>query len=413
MKKSLLILILIISQLLIACSLETPPVEKVDLQLILDQKLSELQNTEGFDHRENIFNYQLDTNATGEIIFSVRTTDERFSRKAIELAKQIGFERSELLNLPIDQRLISTPYGVISQSVANMRVGQSRTKGMATQTLMGMQLELLEVDEEGFWHKARNAQGYIGWIPKPSFEYLSQGQADSLRSLPKVMVTAATTFAYDVDNNRRVVTDLVYGNVLTLIKNGNNYTEVMIPDGRRAIVNSSEVTSLKEWQQQAKFDTRHLVDFAYGFNGQPYLWGGNSLKGVDCSGFSSAVYYSMGMFLPRDASQQIKQGTEIAYSLTNKDIKGTSYPSISTENLEVGDLLFFGDQAKGKVTHVAIWIGNDEFIHSSGRVHVTSIDPSQPHYKAHLIETLLGVRRIAGSENLDKTTDLTATSIWF
>jgi len=378
----------------------------------LDQKLSELKKAEGFDSRENVFDYRLDTNASKEVTFTIHTTDESLSKKAAALAKEEGILKSEILTLPIDSQLLATPYGVVSQSVANMRVGQGRSTGMATQTLMGMQVELLEVDDEGFWHLARSAQGYIAWLPKPSFEYLTKAQADSLRALPKVMVTATTTFAYEVDNRDRVVTDLVNGNVLTLVKPGPSFTEVMIPGCRSALVKSSEVISLNKWQQAAKFDPEHLVDFAYNFNGQPYLWGGNSLKGVDCSGFSGAVYYSMGLFLPRDASQQVKQGDEVPYSVEEVEVDGTTYLTMTTDNLEVGDLLFFGNKS-GRVTHVGIWIGNDEFIHSSGRVHVTSVDPTQERYEDNYMNRLVGVRRINGSDNLDKTIDLTATNVWY
>jgi SH3-like domain-containing protein len=412
MKTKILIVVIAISSIFTACT--RPDTSSASSQLdTLNAKLDELKKSEGFDKREEIFDYQLDTNATNEVVFSVRTTDESFSQKAVAIAKSMGIEQSNITQLPDDPQLLDTPFGVVSQSVANMRVGQSRTKGMATQTLMGMQLELLEVDEEGFWHRVRNAQGYIAWIPKPSFEYLSRQQADSLRSLPKVMVTAHTTFAYQVDNSQRVVTDLVYGNVLTLVKKGQEWTEIMIPGGRRALVASSEIMPLEMWQQKVHFDPQHLVDFAYTFNGQPYLWGGNSLKGVDCSGFSGAVYYSMGQFLPRDASQQIKQGDEVNYTIETVSIDGETFSKMVTDELEVGDLLFFGNKEKGSVTHVGIWIGNDEYIHSSGRVHVSSVDPARENYKGYLVETLVGVRRIYKSENLEKTIDLTATHIWY
>lgn len=403
---------LAVLSLLLACSPEgsrpgTAPLAN------LEEKLSALKKAEGFDGREEILDYRLDTIAGDEVVFTIHTTDEALSKKAVELAKAEGFPKSEILTLPIDAQLLATPYGVVSQSVANMRVGQGRSTGMATQTLMGQQMELLEVDDEGFWHRVRTAQGYIAWIPKPSFEYLTQDQADSLRALPKVMVTATTTFAYEVDNTNRVVTDLVNGNVLTLVTAGSTYTEVMIPGGRSALVKSSEVTPLEQWQQQTQFDPKHLVDFAYNFNGQPYLWGGNSLKGVDCSGFTGAVYYSMGIFLPRDASQQVKQGDDVAYDVEEVEIDGKSYSKMIADNLEVGDLLFFGNKERGRVTHVGIWIGNDEFIHSSGRVHVTSVDPAQERYEVNYVERLMGVKRINGSSNLDKTQDLTTTNIWF
>ncbi|MCK5824806.1 MAG: C40 family peptidase [Ichthyobacteriaceae bacterium] len=393
----------------VACTNQTKTV--VNTNDALKSSIDSLKKAVKFDKRENIFDYKIDTNSAKELVFSVKTTDANFTAQAVELAKKQGFSKSEVITLPVDSQLVATPYAVVTQSVANMRVGKSRAKGMATQTLMGMQMELLEKD--GQWHKVKNAQGYIAWIPKPSFQYLTKAEADSLKALPKVMVTANTTFAYNVENNKQVVTDLVYGNVLTLEKKGKKYTTVTIPGGRKAVVKTSELTPLKEWQANAKFNKQHVIDYGYNFNGQPYLWGGNSFKGIDCSGFSGAVYYSMGVFLPRDASQQIKQGDEIEYSVEKVNVNGKEHSKLVADKLEVGDLLFFGNKKRGSVTHVAVWIGNNEYLHSSGKVHVTSVDPTKDNYKEYLVDILVGVRRINGSKNLDKSIDLTKSSIWY
>ena len=96
-----------------------------------------------------------------------------------------------------------------------------------------------------------------------------------------------------------------------------------------------------------------LVKTAKKFNGIPYLWGGFSSKAIDCSGFTSNIYFLNGIILQRDASQQIKFGKEITsnYEYTN---------------LLKGDLLFFGrkanDSVPEKVIHVGMYIGDSEFI---------------------------------------------------
>ena len=94
------------------------------------------------------------------------------------------------------------------------------------------------------------------------------------------------------------------------------------------------------------------------YMGIPYLWGGSSVKGVDCSGFVQSVFFRNGIILARDASLQALHGLPV-------DI------SDGFNRLKKGDLLFFGSKENGDshVTHVALYLGNNEYINSSGRVH--------------------------------------------
>ena len=113
---------------------------------------------------------------------------------------------------------------------------------------------------------------------------------------------------------------------------------------------------------------------------------------MDCSGFTKTAFRMNGLIIPRDASQQIMAG---------KDID----PDLSFESLSKGDLMFFGkkasDSTRQRVTHVAIWLGNNrgEFIHSSGRVKIGSIDAKSPFYDEFNVNRYLGSRRYLGESD--------------
>ncbi|MDE5567699.1 MAG: C40 family peptidase, partial [Muribaculaceae bacterium] len=209
------------------------------------------------------------------------------------------------------------------------------------------------------------------------------------RSADRVVVTSTyQTRCYNSPTSsgvRDVVSDLVNGNIVELAsdKAVSGRLHIILPDGREAWVDKKDVTPIEKWAAQ-DFDAQRILDMAYSMEGQPYLWGGTSTKSLDCSGLAKVSYLSNGIILRRDASQQALTGSRIEA----KDWR----------DCQAGDLLFFGNAQTGKVTHVAIYDHDGNYVHSSGRVKRNSVDPASESY---LTTPFLHCVRIAGNEGSD------------
>lgn len=269
-------------------------------------------------------------------------------------------------------------------SVAHVRTAPAHSAEMATQILMGMPVRLLE-KEDGWW-RVQCPDGYIGYVTGSSLALKSPEDMDRWRSVPRMVVTAPyQVVAYrEADSNglREVVTDLVNGCIVERdgIGTTNGRIRIALPDGRKAWVDENAAAPLEIWAAQP-FNADKILDQAYSMEGAPYFWGGTSIKNLDCSGLAKVSYLSNGIILMRDASQQ---------ALTGGRIQAADWRSC-----QPGDLLFFGNARTGKVTHVAIYDHNGNYVHSSGRVKRNSVDPQSPSY---LTTPFLHATRIAGHE---------------
>lgn len=191
--------------------------------------------------------------------------------------------------------------------------------------------------------------------------------------------------------------EVLAGNILTQ-ENKNlhgEFSQVSLPDGKKGFIPKKSVIKFSEWQKSIRLTGENVVETAKEYLGLPYLWGGTSPRGFDCSGFTKTVYFMYGKILPRDASQQYFIGEKI-------DI------SEGYGKLQKGDLLFFGRKSVSNpnehiIVHVAIYAGGKKFIHSSGYVRIDSLDPQSEDYDEYNAGRLLGARRIIGTnpENVE------------
>ncbi len=289
-------------------------------------------------------------------------------------------------NLPFTDSLVVLPdttldyQGLVNVSFANMRRKPSHSAELMSQAIMGTPVLILK--SQGGWRLIQTPDDYIAWVTSSSVVTFDQERMLAWRASPRLIVNKHHGYVFADYDESAIVCDLVLGSLLEYIEQEGQYFKVGLPDGRQGFVRSDEVELFDDWLTSTTPTAENLASYARAFMGLPYLWGGTSAKGLDCSGFVKTVYFMNGVILARDASLQIRYG----------DSLDQSHPI----DFLTGDLLFFGDTLTNRVTHVGMSLGNGEFIHESGMVHTNSFDSTKTNYSEYYRSTLLGARRLLG-----------------
>lgn len=337
------------------------------------------------DRRQVIADIDTRQNTDGVIELTGTTSEQ-----AVSDAITDSLEAAGIIHINNIRVYPSTSWALPRITVASLRTGPRHAAEMATQALMGMPLRVL--DHSGEWTLVQTPDGYIAWSPSSSLQELSDSAMKQWRTAQRLVVTAPYQVrAFNspkATGLRDVVSDLVMGCIVegSLAKKKNGRVQVELPDGRNGWVDASALTDINTWAAQ-NFDPDVVLDMAYSMEGTPYLWGGTSAKTLDCSGLAKTGYLANGIILRRDASQQ---------ALTGGRIEAADW-----RDCRAGDLLFFGNANTGKVTHVAIYDDDGNYVHSSGRVKRNSVDPESP---AYLTTPFLHAVRIHGYEGTDGIT---------
>lgn len=284
--------------------------------------------------------------------------------------------------------------GVVRLSVVDIRYTPANQAEMVTQAIMGTPVDLLK--KAGDYYLIRTPEGYIAWLKGASLTAMDDSEFSLWHTSDKLMFTADFGHAFtEADKNSLRVSDLVMGNLVKLIGNEGDYYKVAYPDGRTAYISMDQAVPYNDWLAQTELTAENVLRVAKSMIGVPYLWGGTSVKGVDCSGFTKTSFYMSGVVIPRDASQQVNSGIDIDI-LTNNEVDRNKV----LVNLQPADLLFFAER-KGqvenpRVTHVAIYLGNGEFIHASGLVRINSLFADAENYDRHQANTIVSAKRYLG-----------------
>lgn len=351
-------------------------------ELIINTLYEEIKQEFAPDKRVALFNVEV-----------LKSGNETILRGESNLPKAVAAFKEKLAENKINYidsiQLLPAPningstQGLITISVANLRAKPAHSSELVTQATLGTPVKILKIEDD--WYLIQTPDKYLSWVDGGGIEVLSSERFKSWKSTSKVIYTNTIGHSYSKpDKEVQVVSDMVAGGVLERIGEEGEFYFVGYPDGRKAYINKHEAMDYDIWLAALDPSQESLVNTSKTLMGVPYLWGGTSTKGVDCSGFTKTIYFLNGIVLPRDASQQIHTGKEVD---AEKDF----------DKLVPGDLLFFGKPAtettKERVIHVGMWIGNNEFIHSAGRVHISSMDKNATNYDENNLNRYLRSNR--------------------
>lgn len=237
-------------------------------------------------------------------------------------------------------------YGISDLSIIPVRKEPAESSEMVTQLLFGEHFEIIEHAEN--WSKVRLAfDDYEGWVDSKMMTPIEEGLYQDLNK--ELQVVANDTF-------NLVFQEKDYSN--KLIVPGSSFPFCDLEKKSFQIADKKYFYQGKVSENSNGENIRDsIIESALKYFNSPYLWGGRTPYGIDCSGLTQIVYKLNGMVLPRDASQQVKIGDPLTF----------------VEEALPGDLAFF-DNEEGRITHVGIIWDRHKIIHASGKVRIDNVD---------------------------------------
>jgi SH3-like domain-containing protein len=333
------------------------------------------------DKRVAICDISLVKGKGSEMVLKGESTITEAKTEIIQLLSSKGITVIDSVVILPDTIHLEKNWGIVSLSVANLRSKPAHSAEMVSQAIMGTPCRVLKEDDG--WLLIQTPDLYIGWTNESSVQQMNREKINEWRTSERIIYTDTYGVISGDDKLSTVISDLVTGAIVIKKSEVKNISEVTLPDGRSGYVSNQKWLNLKEWKDTVNLIPEKMISTGERFLGFPYLWGGTSSKGLDCSGFVKTVCFLNGVILERDASQQYKHGEVI-------DVTS------GWEKLKKGDLLFFGSKEPLRVTHVGMYIGESQFIHCSGSVRFNSFDPKKEDYSKHLSSVLVGAKRIIG-----------------
>lgn len=260
---------------------------------------------------------------------------------------------------------------MVTTNLLDLRAKPDHTAERASQLRFGQ--PVVTTSTKNGFVRVRQPDGYTGWVDRRFLSEVKQSAFDRWPSVVNAVVSSAKGAPCLGPDGKSIPPHLLlYG---TLVRTGrirNGYTQLMLPFAADMFVKSSHLRSISRITA-SNLTGRRLLAEACKFLGVPYLWGGVSPLGFDCSGFVQTLLARFGISVPRDTGQQIGVGSKV-----------------ERDRIRIGDLLFFD-------RHVALATSSSRILHASrggGGVRINSLIRSDPDYRADLDRDYKTARRL-------------------
>lgn len=263
-----------------------------------------------------------------------------------------------------------TTHAVVSLAVLDVRPKPRHRCELGSQLLLGEVVRVLAVSPDRKWWRIENeADRYRGWVRTWGLVPASASRARRWERRATARVIRPYAEALASAGATALVSPLLLNSRLIPAWSRAGFRQVELPDGRRGWVPAKALRIGPGRPPDLMARVRSLL-------GIPYLWGGRTALGFDCSGFTQQVLFERGVRLPRDARDQFG----VCRALRPGEVE------------EIGDLVFFG-ASKRVASHVGLSLGGGYFAHARGRVMIASLDPANKLCDRELVRQFLGVRR--------------------
>lgn len=298
----------------------------------MQTKLDDFAKT--FDSRTSLFDVKIDSQSDDSLTLSGRVLDASQLDELPRLFPRVRLDTASvrILNAETHERVH------VATNLTGLHERPTFRVPLLSELYFGTELEVL--DEEGRWVFVRQTDSYLGWAYRP---YLGEGLAPSPTHL-----TLAPTIELRIEPNEssEVLTRLVSGTGVIVEETRDGWSRVQA--NKTGWIQSSQLRALNELPHSLPERQTTLVNDAHRMTGTPYLWGGASGHGIDCSGFAQLLHRWIGIQIPRDADMQCDAAKPVEAPY------------------QVGDLFFFSeDDDKKHITHVGMSLGDWKMIHSS------------------------------------------------
>lgn len=303
-----------------------------------------------YDNRISVFELQIEKLDDTALFLNGKVLDES---QLADLKETLSRQFPDLSLYTSSIRVLNTEVHERVHVATNLTgLYEKPTFGMplSSEWYYGTELEVL--DEDKRWAFTRQSDGYLGWAYRP---YLSEGSAPEATHL---VLAPSTELRAEPNETSKVLTRVVSGTGVAIAETFNGWSRVSANE--KGWMRTTYLRAFFELPKAIEDQRKTLIEDSMRMMGVPYLWGGTSGNGIDCSGFVRLLHRWMGIEIPRDADMQHAAAIPVE------------------PPFEVGDLFFFGEGDSGRhITHVGMSLGGWMMIHSSRSRNGVYIDDVQ------------------------------------